>query len=110
MPGGCAMIALSGAAIGAFGPALLWSSMTIAVYWFAKQAYRRWRRIWLMPIAVTPLLLIGLIVGLHETYQHYIGGTGWLVALVGPTTVAFAAPIYEKRAVIRRHWPILGVG
>lgn len=87
-----------------------WSFATVGFYWIAKRIYGRWPRIWFMPIVVTPLLLIALILGLHQTYEHYIHGSGWLVALLGPTTVAFAAPIYEKRAVIRAHWPILLVG
>ena len=88
----------------------VWSIATIGLCWIAKQIYRRRPRIWVMPIAVTPLLLITLIVCLHETYRHYISGTGWLVTLLGPTTVAFAAPIYEKRSIIRAYWPILLIG
>jgi len=45
----------------------VWSIATIGLYWIAKQIYRRRPRIWVMPIAVTPLLLITLIVCLHET-------------------------------------------
>jgi putative effector of murein hydrolase len=37
-------------------------------------------------------------------------GTGWLLALLGPATVAFALPIYQQRQFIRRHWPVLAIG
>lgn len=87
-------------------PGFLWSFATIGVYWASKQAYRRWQRIWLMPIAITPLILAGLIFCLHESYQHYIRSAGWLVALLAPAPIAFAAPIYEERNVIRKHRPI----
>ncbi len=30
--------------------------------------------------------------------------------LIGPATVAFAIPIYEKRALIRQHWPVFLIG
>lgn len=90
--------------------ALFWSALTIALYVAAKRLYARWPRFWLMPIAVTPALLIVAVVALHASYRDYIQGTGWLVALLGPATVAFAVPIYEQRAVIRRHWPVLLVG
>ena len=30
--------------------------------------------------------------------------------LLGPATVAFGVPIYEQRALIRRHWPVLLIG
>lgn len=90
--------------------ALAWSAVTIGLYWAAKRVHRRWPRWWLMPLLVTPLLLGALILALHARYADYIGGTEWLVLLLGPATVAFALPIYERRALIRRHWPVLLIG
>ncbi|WP_454622052.1 LrgB family protein [Bradyrhizobium cenepequi] len=90
--------------------ALLWSVVTIGFYWVAKRIYRKWPRWWLMPLAVTPVLVAAIVLSLHATYQEYIRGTKWLVLLLGPTTVAFAIPIYEQRALIRLHWPVLLVG
>lgn len=95
---------------GPFGQALFWSILTIVFYLVAKRLYRRWPRWWLMPLAVTPALLIVVVLSLHESYRDYIRGTGWLVTLLGPATVAFAVPIYEQRAMIRRHWPVLAAG
>lgn len=90
--------------------ALLWSIATIGLYWLAKRVYRKWPRWWLMPLAVTPVLVAAVVLSLHATYQEYIRGTKWLVLLLGPATVAFAIPIYEQRALIRRHWPVLLIG
>ncbi len=90
--------------------AVLWSAVTIAFYSAAKRLYRRWPRWWLMPLAVTPALLIIAVLSVHMTYHDYIRDTGWLVTLLGPATVAFAAPIYEQRAMIRRQWPVLAAG
>jgi len=90
--------------------ALLWSAITIGFYWAAKRLHRRWPRRWLMPLAVTPVLIGAVILSLHATYHDYIRGTKWLVLLLGPATVAFAIPIYEQRALIRRHWPVLLAG
>jgi len=90
--------------------ALLWSAVTIAFYSAAKGLYRRWPRWWLMPLAVTPALLIIVVLSVHMTYRDYIRDTGWLVTLLGPATVAFAVPIYEQRAMIRRQWSVLVVG
>ncbi|GGC87726.1 LrgB family protein [Chelatococcus reniformis] len=91
-------------------PALFWSALTIGFYLASKRLYRRWPRWWLMPLAVTPALLIVVVLTCHVSYGDYIGGTGWLVALLGPATVAFAVPIYEQRTLICRHWPVLGIG
>lgn len=90
--------------------AVLWSLLTIALYLLAKRVYRRWPRWWLMPLAVTPILVAVVLFSLEASYADYIGGAGWLVLLLGPATVAFAIPIYEQRTLIRSHWPVLLVG
>jgi putative effector of murein hydrolase len=87
-----------------------WSLATIMVYLLAKRIYRRWPQWWLMPLAIAPALLVVAALALHESYRDYIRATGWLVALLGPATVAFAVPIYEQRALIRCYWPLLLVG
>ena len=90
--------------------ALFWSALTIGLYLGVKALYRRWSYWWLAPLAVTPLLLILAAIALHTSYRDYIGGTQWLVALLGSATVAFAVPIYEQRGLIRRHWRVLSLG
>lgn len=89
---------------------LFWSAATILLYLAAKRVYRRFPMWWLTPLAVTPLLLMALLIGMNENYRSYFGATHWLVALLGPATVAFAIPIYQQRATIRRYWPVLLVG
>jgi predicted murein hydrolase (TIGR00659 family) len=90
--------------------AIAWSVATIALYFGAKQLYRRWPRWWLMPLGVAPALLMIAALVLHVPYRDYISGTHWLVVLLGPATVAFAVPIYEQRVLIRRRWPLLVAG
>lgn len=89
---------------------LFWSAATILLYLAAKRVYRRFPMWWLTPLAVTPLLLMAMLIGMNENYRSYFGATHWLVALLGPATVAFAIPIYQQRATIRRYWPVLLVG
>ncbi len=89
---------------------LFWSAATILLYLAAKRVYCRFPMWWLTPLAVTPLLLMALLIGMNENYRSYFGATHWLVALLGPATVAFAIPIYQQRATIRRYWPVLLVG
>ena len=90
--------------------AAVWSLATILLYLLAKRVHRRWPRWWLMPLAVAPALLMIAALALNVSYRDYIRGTPWLVALLGPATVAFAVPIYEQRALIRRRWPLLLAG
>lgn len=90
--------------------ALIWSGLTIALYALGKALHRRKPCWWTSPLMVAPLLLILASLMLHVTYGEYIRGTHWLVALLAPATVSFAVPIYEQRALIRRHWLLLVIG
>jgi predicted murein hydrolase (TIGR00659 family) len=90
--------------------ALFWSLATIASYLLARGVYRRWPRWWLSPLAIAPAVLILAALSLRTSYLQYIQGTGWLLTLLGPATVAFAVPIYERRQLIRQYWPVLGLG
>jgi predicted murein hydrolase (TIGR00659 family) len=89
---------------------LFWPVATIALYYFSKALYRRWPLVWLSPLFAAPAVLIAIAVILNASYQDYMRDTHWLLALLGPATVAFAVPIYEQRALIKRYWPILLAG
>ncbi len=63
-----------------------------------------------MPLVFTPILLVLILVVGHISYQSYMGETHWLLWLLGPATIAFAVPVYENVAVIKRHWMSLSAG
>jgi predicted murein hydrolase (TIGR00659 family) len=90
--------------------ALFWSVATIASYLLARRIHRRWPKWWLSPLAIAPALLILAALSLQTSYAQYLRGTGWLITLLGPATVAFAVPLYERRQLIRQYWPVLSLG
>lgn len=83
---------------------------TLAVYFCNKRLYRRWHRLLLMPLVMTPMVLVALLVVAHISWQDYISESRWLLWLLGPATLAFAVPVYENMAIIRRHWMSLSAG
>jgi len=83
---------------------------TLALYYFNKKLYRQKRTIFLMPLLFTPIVLVLLLVTTHVSYQDYIGETHWLLWFLGPSTIAFAVPVYENLHIIRRHWMSLSAG
>ena len=83
---------------------------TVACYGANKRLYRKHPHPLLMPIVATPMVLIGLSLLTHVSYPQYIAQTHWLVWLLGPTTVAFALPLHENRALLRKHWMSIATG
>lgn len=83
---------------------------TLVLYFANKKLYRRRRTLLLMPLVLTPMILVLLLVVTHISYQDYIGETHWLLWLLGPATIAFAVPVYENLHIIRRHWLSLSAG
>lgn len=88
----------------------LWLSFTLAVYFGARALYRRFARWWTSPLLVAWAVCCVVLIVSHAPYRGYAFGTNWLIAMLGPATVAFAWPIYEQRELIRRNWPILTAG
>ena len=63
-----------------------------------------------MPLVFTPILLVILLIFGHISYQCYMGEAHWLLWLLGPATIAFAVPVYDNLAIIKRHWMSLTAG
>ncbi len=89
---------------------LLCLVITLALYYANKKLYRRFRLLPLMPLVLTPILLIVMLVVAHISWKNYIGESHWLMWLLGPATLAFAVPVYDNLAVIRRHYLSLSAG
>ena len=84
--------------------ALLSLVLTLACYYANKRVYKSHPHTLLMPIISTPLVLIVVMLLLGMGYDQYRTHTHWLVWMLGPTTVAFALPLYEYRDMVRKHW------
>jgi putative effector of murein hydrolase len=63
----------------------------------------------LMPLVFTPILLVMILVLAISLIKLY-GETHWLLWLLGPATIAFAVPVYDNLAIIKRHWMSLTAG
>ena len=90
--------------------AFVWLLITVGLYIIVKVFYQRYRKWWLMPMISVPLVIITGIILLDAAYANYYANTHWLVWMLGPATVAFAVPIYEKRSIIYQHWLLLSIG
>jgi len=93
-----------------FQVSLLCLIATLVIYFANKRLYRRFHKLPLMPLVFTPILLVLMLIFGHISWQNYIGESHWLLWLLGPATIAFAVPVYDNLAIIKRHWMSLTAG
>lgn len=79
---------------------VLWSSLTIAVYFASRWLFLRTRQPLLHPVLWGTIGVIALVELTRHSYAEYQAETSWLVWLLGPAVVALAAPVYKMRGLI----------
>lgn len=93
-----------------FWLSLLCLIVTVVIYYLNKWLYRRWRHLLLMPLVLTPAILVLGLLLTNIPWSEYNLNNQWLVWLLGPATLAFAVPIYGNILLLRRHWRSLMLG
>lgn len=83
---------------------------TIGFYYLTKWAYRRKKVFFLAPILLAPLVIIVFVLLVGIPLDDYFLYTHFLVMMLGPATIAFAVPIYQQRAIIKRYPLTLTIG
>jgi len=82
--------------------------LTLAVYALAQLLYARKRMILLNPVAVSIVVLIGVLLACDIPYASYRVGGDMILFLLGPAVVALGLPLYERREeIFKRKLPIL---
>lgn len=83
-------------------------TLTLVVFWIAQCLYRRLGSVWVNPVLVSIVAIIFLLkVGSIE-YRAYARGGDVLLFLLGPSVVALAIPLYQRREEIwNRKRPIM---
>ncbi|MDO7900195.1 LrgB family protein [Pseudomonas citrulli] len=81
--------------------------ITLGAYQLVLAAFEKTRWVFLQPVLMSMVLLIGVLVGCGIGYAEYRKSTEILSILLGPATVALAVPLYLNLRRIRQlFWPI----
>lgn len=81
--------------------------ITLGAYQLVLAGFEKARWIFLQPVLVSMLLVIGVLLGCGLTYVEYRKSTEIMSILLGPATVALAVPLYLNLRRIRQlFWPI----
>lgn len=82
--------------------------ITLGAYQLAMAAYERTRWVFLQPVLVSMLTVIGILLLCGLSFAEYRRSVEALTLLLGPATVALAVPLYLNLRRIRQLlWPIL---
>lgn len=82
---------------------ILFLVLTLLIYIGTKRIYRRFPRVYLSPLLITPLILVILLLTIHVPYTSYNQGGQWLSRLLQPATIAFAIPLYKNIQTLKKH-------
>lgn len=82
--------------------------VTLGAYQLALAAYERTRWVFLQPVLVSMLIVIGVLLACGIDYAEYSSSAKVLTILLGPATVALAVPLFLNLKRIRQlFWPTL---
>ncbi len=83
-------------------------TLTLVVYLLSQHLYRRVSSVWANPVLVSIVTIILLLKGSGIEYRDYARGGDIILFLLGPSVVALAIPLYQRREEIwQRKRPIL---
>lgn len=84
--------------------------VTILSYLGAKFLYKKNKSVFLSPLLLCPLMLIGLLLSFHIPYDVYNAGTQWITEMLQPAMVALAVPLYKYRSLLKKYGFEIGFG
>lgn len=58
--------------------------LTVGIYAVAKRMYRNLPKVYLSPLLITPLLVVGVLLATGTDYTTYSSGGKWLSLLLQP--------------------------
>lgn len=75
---------------------------TLVVYDLARRLYNRVGSPFLLPLAVSMVVIIFILLIGNISYETYMIGGEWINLLLGPAVVALAYPLYQQRETLRK--------
>lgn len=90
--------------------ALFWLVLTIILFLIGFAGYRRYPRVWTLPILTVTAAMILILSLTGVSHATYMTGGQYLTKMLGPAITAFAIPLYTVRHHVRRFLPEIGLG
>ena len=84
--------------------------LTLLVYLLAQYFYRRVKSVWANPVLVAIVSIIILLKITGVDYRDYARGGDMVLFLLGPSVVALAVPLYQRRKEIWHRKKLIPIG
>ncbi|QAY66685.1 LrgB family protein [Paenibacillus protaetiae] len=88
---------------------VFWLLFTIIVYGAAKKIYRKYPKIYLTPLLITPIIVIASIKSCGVSFATYNSGSHLLTDMVEPATIALAVTLYKHLDILRKYALVISV-
>ncbi len=85
-------------------------ALTLLVYLLAQHLYRRVGSVLVNPVLVSIVTIILLLKGSGVEYRDYARGGDIILFLLGPSVVALAVPLYQRREEIWQRKRLILIG
>lgn len=91
-------------------------TLTLFVYWLSVLIYRKTNELFLfqplffgMVLGILALFGLSRILGqsIEAVHQAYAKGGDILFWLTAPATMSFAIPLYQRRDILKKYWPLI---
>lgn len=86
--------------------------LTVGLYMITRKLYLKTKVVYLNPILISALVIVGLLLGADIPHEHYAKGAAPLNALLPFTVILLALPLYRNIKLLKEYpLPILaGIG
>ncbi|HEY3425189.1 MAG TPA: LrgB family protein [Negativicutes bacterium] len=84
--------------------------LTLGAYLFSRYLGTKYRNPLLNVVVVSAALVITVLLIFHVPYAIYQPGKEFVTILLGPVTICLAVPLYNHRALVKKHWLPIAMG
>ncbi|MCL2521334.1 MAG: LrgB family protein [Erysipelotrichales bacterium] len=81
--------------------------LTIVAYYLARQIYRKFKSPLFNPLLLSIIFVVIILLVFQIDYETYALGGDIIRYFIGPATVILGISVYQKRAIVKKYWPVV---
>jgi len=81
--------------------------LTVIAYYFARQIYKKFKHPLFNPLLLAIIFIVIFLLIFQIDYETYALGGDIIRYFIGPATVILGISVYQKRAIVKKYWPVV---